>query len=201
MDLDDAQPQHIIDWLENSPDKDLAAGKTLRFRGMCLMLIGRLYPRAKIRVHRLGCPADSDFMTKGTTLYKMRSAFDMKAIYRITMIECDAGDERDFVWSQNNAGQGYSADEYCNLLELGADQLGHLMMFSICREGIQCWYVSVCLRSKVTKANPVSSYLQEPHSSETRKGLHLPGVRRPTRGARMVPWRAARFRQQGLDER
>lgn len=141
IDLDDldTQPQHIINWLANTPNKDLAAGKALRFRGMCLMLIGGLYPGAGIRVHRVGYSVESDFKTKGTTLYKMRSAFDMEAIYRITMIECDAGDESGYVWSRDNSGQGYTADEYCNLLELGADQLGHLMMFSICREGIQHW--------------------------------------------------------------
>lgn len=145
VDMDTAQPQGIIDWRANIPTPGPPhPGKTLRFRGMCLMLIGILYPGAKFRIHRLGHPKESDFKTKGSTLYKMRSAFDMEAIYRITMIECDACcNENEVFWSQDNAGLGFTADEYCNLLELGTDQLGALMMFSICRNGTHQWSVSV----------------------------------------------------------
>lgn len=114
--------------------------KTIRFRGVSLRTIGMVYPDADVLVHRLGEPVESDFEAKGGVLYSMRSAFDSQAIYRVTLTKCDAPNESSIYWSQSHLdGLGYTADGYCNLLELGGADLGQMMMFTICRNDLHFW--------------------------------------------------------------
>lgn len=144
MDVGNARPNSIIGYClkpqqqENVPVP--VAGKTVRFRGICLMNIGWLYSDANAYIHRIGAPVESSFEVKGTVLYGMRSAFAAEAIYRVTLSQCDAPDQSGIGWHSIDSGHGCTADEYCNLLELGKDCIGQLMMFTICRSGACFWY-------------------------------------------------------------
>ncbi|KAJ4423232.1 hypothetical protein N0V82_002093 [Gnomoniopsis sp. IMI 355080] len=129
MDANEAEPPSIIGYCmktqreENIRAPVAAPGKTLRFRGSFLQNIGKIFPFADVYVHRIGDPVESDFELKGIILYKMRSVLDAQAIYRITLNKCDAANQNGIIWDPQHSGHDYSADDYCNLLELGKEKI------------------------------------------------------------------------------
>lgn len=176
MEADEAEPGlSIIGYcLKTQQQADISApvagtGRTLRFRGSFLLNIGKMFPCSDVCVHRIGDPVESDFEVKGTVLYGMRSVFDAQPIYRITLSKCDIANENGILWNLQDSGHGFTADDYCNLLELGKDYLGDLMMLAINMRGMRCWYVPNDLTIRPSKL----ILLQEDHSTDPRKTLQL----------------------------
>lgn len=114
-----------------------------RFQGCCLELIGTFYPDADLAIHRIGDPEVNDFSIKGRNLTFLRSLTrDHKAIYRVTLSECDAPNQSCVGWSRGAlGGRGFTADDFCNLLELGSDQVGKMMMITVKKDGVVAWSV------------------------------------------------------------
>ncbi|KAJ4387916.1 hypothetical protein N0V93_008519 [Gnomoniopsis smithogilvyi] len=153
----DADPEYIIGYWPKSqqqqgnvPSPVVAGGRTLRFRGSFMPNIGKVFPYADVYIHRVGAPLETDFEVKGSILFGMRSAFDPQAIYRVTLTKCDAGVEHGIIWNlQNSTDQGYTADEYCNMLELGESHFRRMMMFTIHERGLRYWKIIRQIPGKV----------------------------------------------------
>lgn len=82
---------------------------------------------------------------KGNVFVLLRSIVNEQATYRLSITRCDAPNESSLGWSTRMSNHGdYSADDFCNLLDLALNQehLGKLIMITIRQSsGLRAWYV------------------------------------------------------------
>lgn len=117
-------------------------GSTFRFRGLALAIIGQLFPEAHFEIHRVGYPEETDFSPVGTELVEKLTDIDTESIFRVTMTQCDTPREAEgpLFWSKMNTYPGcLTAEEYGNILKLGRDGLGKIMLLTFCDDRNHSW--------------------------------------------------------------
>lgn len=143
QDLDGGEPGSnvsivtVVPKLDNRPAA--AGGKTLRLRGMSLPALGALFPNADFHIHRVNGGKEGDFETRGEVLCTVHDIIDLAAIFRVTMTRCDEPAESIIGWNKVFFAEAFTTQEFCNVLELGGEGLGKMMMLTVYTEMERAW--------------------------------------------------------------
>lgn len=115
--------------------------KKLRFRASCVAPLGAFYPDATVHVHKMGyADPNGNLQSKASNFYGIHHIVDPAATFRITMVSCDAPAETLVGWHRDEySAEAFTADEFCDILKLGDEDLGELMMFTICEKEARAW--------------------------------------------------------------